>query len=255
MKTVILAGGFGTRLAEETEVRPKPMVEIGGHPILWHIMHHYLSYGFHEFVVALGYKSEFIKQYFLNYHSVARDLQIDLRTGKTEYFGEQVEDWSVSLIDTGLASNTGGRVLRLKPHLENETFMLTYGDGVSTVDIDALLAFHHQHGKIGTITAVRPAGRFGTVDIDNGTVLEFEEKSQARAGWINGGFMVFEPGIFRYLHDDSNVLEADALVQLARDGELCAYQHEGYWQCMDTLRDKRLLESLWNSGEAPWKIW
>ncbi len=257
MKVVILAGGLGTRLSEETEIRPKPMVEIGGHPILWHIMRHYAAYNHNEFFVALGYKGEVIRRYFLDYHYMNRELlTIELSTGKVEMSGSDVgEDWIVHLPNTGQSTNTGGRVKRMKPWIKNETFMMTYGDGVSSVDLDALLKFHKERGCIATMTAVRPTARFGTLELENNAVTSFVEKSQIKEGWINGGFFVFEPAIFDYIDGDETVMEADVLEQLASEGQLAAYLHEGFWQCMDTLRDKRYLESLWQSGGAPWKLW
>lgn len=255
MKVVILAGGFGTRLSEETDVRPKPMVEIGGFPILWHIMQQYLKQGFIDFFVALGYKGDFIKRYFVDYHVMSRDMKIAVTDGHLEIFDGPAKEWNVNLIDTGLHSNTGGRLKRLEEYLTNETFMLTYGDGVSNVDLRALLSYHQSHGKIATITAVRPPARFGGLDLQGDRVVNFVEKSQIREGWINGGFMVFEPGIFRYLEGDHTILESHTLECLAQEGQLYAYRHEDFWQCMDTLRDKRYLEAMWQQGNAPWKIW
>ncbi len=255
MNVVILAGGFGTRLSEETVVKPKPMVEIGGKPILWHIMNIYSAYGFNEFIIALGYKGEMIKEYFLNYYYNQSDLIIDLKSGKVSAENNNFKDWVVHLVDTGLNSMTGGRLHRLKDRLKGETFMLTYGDGVSNVDLKKLVEFHEFHGKIATVTAVRPSARFGGMKFDGNNVIEFTEKPQTGEGWINGGFFVFEPAVFDYLHGDDTVLEADPLENLAKDGQLMAYKHEGFWQCMDTLRDKKLLEELWESGNAPWKVW
>lgn len=255
MKVVILAGGLGTRLAEETTVRPKPMVEIGGKPILWHIMNIYGSHGYREFIIALGYKGEVIKEYFLNYYYHQSDLSINLSTGRVSATNGNIKDWNVRLVDTGLHSMTGGRVHRLREHLGGETFMLTYGDGVSNIDINALVDFHRSHGKIATVTAVRPAARFGGMRFNGHGVEEFKEKPQTGEGWINGGFFVFEPGLFDYLHGDDTVLEGDPLENLAKDGQLMAYKHEHFWQCMDTLRDKHLLDKFWESGNAPWKVW
>lgn len=255
MKVVILAGGLGTRLAEETELRPKPLVEVGGKPILWHILKHYSHYGFREFCLALGYKGEAVKRYFLDYHRLSGQLTVDLARGTDSVSDPAAEDWLVHLVDTGVQTNTGGRVLRLRPWLEGGTFLLTYGDGVSDIDLGALLAFHRAHGRLATITAVRPPSRFGGLVFEGDRVAEFSEKPQVGEGWINGGFMVLEPGVFNYLSGDSDSLEAVALERLAADGELCAYRHEGFWQCMDTLREKRLLESLWEEGHAPWKVW
>lgn len=255
MKVVILAGGLGTRLSEETVVKPKPMVEIGGKPILWHIMNIYSSHGFNEFVIALGYKGEVIKEYFLNYYNHNSDLTIFLKTGEVKASKNCYRDWIVHLIDTGLDSMTGGRLHRLKEKLQDETFMLTYGDGVSNIDINKLLEFHKSHGKIATVTAVRPSARFGGMKFNGDRVIEFTEKPQTGEGWINGGFFVFEPKVFDYLHGDDAILEREPLENLAKDGQLIAYKHEGFWQCMDTMRDKQLLEKLWESGKAPWKIW
>jgi glucose-1-phosphate cytidylyltransferase len=254
VKVVILAGGLGTRLSEETVVKPKPMVEIGGRPILWHIMNLYGHHGYKEFIVALGYKGEVIKEYFIDYYNHQSDLTVDLKSGAVTTSNCYAKDWLIHLIDTGIKSMTGGRFYRLKNRLSNETFMLTYGDGVSDVDINKLVAFHRSHGKIATVTAVRPTARFGGIIFDGDKVCDFKEKPQAGEGWINGGFFVFEPAIFDYLHGDDTVLEADPLERLAKDGQLMAYRHEGFWQCMDTLRDKLHLEELWNT-KAPWKVW
>lgn len=256
MKTVILCGGLGTRLSEETSLRPKPMVEIGARPILWHIMKSYAAHGFDEFVLALGYKGEYIKDYFLNYHPRTSDLTVRLATGEVIFKNPTAEDWSVSLVDTGAQSMTGGRLHRLEPLLrEHGTFMLTYGDGVANVDIRKLVEFHKKHGKIATITAVRPPARFGELVMNGDSIEAFKEKPQTGAGWINGGFFVFEPGIFDYLHGDATVLEESPLEKLANDGQLKAYRHDGFWQCMDTLRDRNALDNLWQSGHAPWKNW
>jgi len=255
MKVVILAGGLGTRLSEETELRPKPMVDIGERPILWHIMKSYATQGFKEFFVALGYKGEVIKRYFLDYHGMSKSVTIDVATGRASFHESEVDDWKVHLMDTGLKTSTGGRVKRLQPWLEDGTFMLTYGDGVSDVDMNQLLAFHRKQGKIATLTAVRPPARFGALNFDGDMVTEFMEKPQIGEGWINGGFMCLEPRIFSYMKDDDDSLEADVLTRLARDRELVAYRHDRFWQSMDTLRDVRLLESLWQSGRAPWRNW
>jgi len=255
MKVVILAGGLGTRLSEETELRPKPMVDIGERPILWHIMKSYATQGFKEFFVALGYKGEVIKRYFLDYHGMSKSVTIDVATGRASFHESEVDDWKVHLMDTGLKTSTGGRVKRLQPWLEDGTFMLTYGDGVSDVDMNQLLAFHRKQGKIATLTAVRPPARFGALNFDGDMVTEFMEKPQIGEGWINGGFMCLEPRIFSYMKDDEDSLEADVLTRLAKDRELVAYRHDRFWQSMDTLRDVRLLESLWQSGRAPWRNW
>lgn len=255
MKVIVLAGGFGTRLAEETEVRPKPMIEIGGRPILWHILKHYAHYGFREFFMALGYKGDIIKRYFIDYYTLNGSMTIDLAKGRMERHGRDCEEWAVHLIDTGLETNTGGRIKRLESSLKDGTFMVTYGDGVGDVDLQDLLRFHRSHNHIATVTAVRPPSRFGGLIFEGDLVADFTEKPQIGEGWINGGFMVFEPAIFRYLEGDQSSLESDALERLAAARQLAAYRHEGFWQCMDTLRDKRLLERLWQEGRAPWKVW
>ena len=260
MKVGILAGGVGSRLAEETVVRPKPMVEVGGRPILWHIMMHYATYGFKEFVVALGYKGEQIKRYMADYCSLASDLRISLKTGRVERCngdnGEHgSEDWLVDLIDTGQQTNTGGRIKRLSSHLGSGTFMLTWGDGVSNVNLTDLLKFHRSHGRIATVTAVRPPARFGRLELDGNRVARFDEKPLAGEAWINGAFFVLEPQVFDYIAGDATLFEREPLERLAGDGQLMAYQHDGFWQCMDTMRDKVRLESLWASGDPPWKIW
>ena len=255
MKIVVLCGGLGTRLSEETDVRPKPMVEIGGRPILWHIMRGYAAHGFNEFVLALGYKSDVIKRYFLDYYHLQSHLTVSLMTGAVTAHDGGREEWTVHLVDTGLNTQTGGRVKRLASWLGNETFMLTYGDGVSDVDVDALLRFHRRHRRIATVTAVRPPARFGGLAFKGELVSEFIEKPQIGEGWINGGFFVFEPGIFDYIKGDDTYLERDPLENLAEDGKLVAYRHDGFWQCMDTLRDVRLLAELWENGTAPWKKW
>lgn len=255
MQVVILAGGLGTRLAEETEVKPKPMVEIGGQPILWHIMKHYAHYGYKEFFVATGYRGEVIKRYFLDYYNLNGSLSIDFSNGQLQMRDKGCEDWIVHLMDTGLRTMTGGRLKRLQPWLADGTFMLTYGDGVSNVNLHDLLRFHRSHGRLATVTAVRPPARFGGLVFDGDLVVEFTEKPQIGEGWINGGFFVFEPDVFGYLKGDETVLESDALEHLAADGQLAAYRHEHFWQCMDTLRDKRLLEGLWDENKAPWRVW
>ncbi len=255
MNVVILAGGLGTRLSEETELKPKPMVEIGGRPILWHIMKHYAHYGFSEFFIALGYRGEIIKRYFLDYYGLNGSMTIHLADGKVDVHKRECEDWIVHLMDTGQETNTGGRVKRLEKWLRGDTFMVTYGDGVSDIDLQKLLKFHRQHGRVATVAAVRPPARFGGLVFDNDLLTDFIEKPQAGEGWINGGFLVFEPKIFEYLEDDHSSLESDALERLAADQQLVAYPHEDFWQCMDTLRDVRLLESLWHERRAPWKVW
>jgi glucose-1-phosphate cytidylyltransferase len=255
MKVVVLAGGQGTRLAEETATRPKPMVEIGGKPLLWHIMHIYSSHGFNEFLVACGYKGEMIKEYFHNIFIHSNDYVVDLKDGSLKVLNTSGTDWRIGVIDTGLHTQTGGRIRRLKPWIGDERFMVTYGDGLGPVDVAALVRFHEAHGKLATVTAVRPPARFGGLAIDGDTVREFSEKPQTGEGWINGGFFVFEPGVFDYFQDDDTVLEREPLEQLAAEGELMAFRHEAFWQPMDTIREKQLLESLWSRGDAPWKTW
>ena len=255
MKVAFLAGGLGTRISEETENKPKPMVEIGGQPILWHIMMHYYQYGFKDFTVALGYKGAVIKKYMVDYCALNSNLTVDLRNGDVKTHGGYQLDWNVDLIDTGLMTNTGGRIKRLAPYVGRETFMLTWGDGVSDVNLHELLAFHRSHGKLATLTAVRPPARFGHLDLQGDKICEFSEKPQTKEGWINGAFFVLEPEIFDYIDGDATQWEKEPLEKLARDGQLMAYKHEGFWQCMDTLRDKHRLEALWASGNAPWKTW
>jgi glucose-1-phosphate cytidylyltransferase len=256
MKTLLLAGGFGTRLSEETDIRPKPMVEIGGKPILWHIMKTYSHHGFNEFVVLLGYKGYSIKEYFANYFLHQSDITIDLVNNTTEVHSSKAEPWKITLEDTGLNTMTGGRVKRAKKYVGNETFMLTYGDGVSDVDIKALLAFHKSHGKLATVTAVQPSGRFGALALEeDDTVRSFAEKPKGDGAWINGGFFVFEPEVFDYIAGDATILERDPLEKLAANGQLVAYKHHGFWQPMDTLRDKNELNAKWDAGQARWKVW
>ena len=255
MKVAILAGGVGSRLAEETEIKPKPMVEIGGRPILWHITKHYYHYGSTDFVIALGYKGEFIKKYMVDYCSLNGDLRVELKSGKVQSQGTHVPDWRVDLVDTGVSTLTGGRIKRLAPFIGNETFMLTWGDGVSDVDLKKLLAFHRSHGKLATLTAVRPPARFGHLVFDGDRIEQFSEKPQTGEGWINGAFFVLEPQVFDYIDGDETQWEREPLEQLSRDGQLMAYRHTSFWQCMDTLRDKKLLEDLWHHGGAPWKLW
>ncbi len=257
MKVAILAGGVGTRLAEETEIKPKPMVEIGGRPILWHIMMYYAHYGFKEFVIALGYKGDFIKKYMVDYSSLNSNLTVNLGNGNVDVHNGngQIHDWNVDLIDTGYDTLTGGRIKRLRPYLGDGTFMLTWGDGVSNVDLHELLKYHRSHRKLATVTAVRPTARFGRLEIKDGQVVEFSEKPQLREGWINGAFFVLEPGIFDYIEGDGTQWEREPMERLAKDGQLMAYHHTGFWQCMDTLRDKKLLNDLWEQGNPSWKIW
>lgn len=253
MKVIILAGGLGTRLQEETTIKPKPMVDIGGRPLLWHIMSIYSAYGFKDFIIASGYKGEVIKNYFLNYYYLRNDFSVCLDSGKIDVHDGKREDWTVNMIDTGIDTQTGGRLKRLKNWISSDTFMLTYGDGVSDIKIDELVAFHQKHGKLATITAVRPPARFGGLSFEGDFVARFEEKPQIGEGWINGGFFVFKPGIFDYIDNDDTLLERAPLEKLAQDGELVAYRHEGFWQSMDTLRDVRLLESLCAKGNPPWR--
>ncbi len=255
MKAIILAGGLGTRLSEETETRPKPLVEIGGRPILWHILKIYASYGFKDFLVACGYKGEMIKEYFHNYHIRHNDYFINLRDGTCEVINSNGDDWQIGVIDTGINTQTGGRILRLRDLIGDQTFMVTYGDGVGNVDISALVKFHQSHGKLATVTAVRPPARFGAIRLEGNSVGKFSEKPQTEAGWISGGFFVFEPQILDYLDDDQTILERTPLEQLADENQLMAYRHTGFWHPMDTLRDKRLLEEHWSSGQAEWKTW
>lgn len=255
MKVAILAGGLGSRLAEETAVKPKPMVEIGGKPILWHIMKIYAHYGFSDFVVALGYKGEVIKKYMVEYLTLSGDFTVDLKNGHMVYHQERDCDWSVQLIDTGLHSMTGGRVKRLAPHLGDGTFMLTWGDGLADLDINRLLAFHRSHGKLATVTAVRPSARYGRLELQGERVAVFSEKPQTAAGWINGAFFVLEPQVLDYIDGDDTQFERQPLERLARDGQLMAYRHHAFWQCMDTLREKHILENYWQSGKPPWKVW
>lgn len=254
MKVVILAGGFGTRLAEMTDMIPKPMVPVGGRPILWHIMNIYAAKGFKDFVVALGYKAEVIKQYFLNYSSLNADFTVDMASGIINWHNPCQLDWRVTLVDTGLETMTGGRVGRLREFLGNEKFMLTYGDGVADVDVADLLAFHNKHGKMVTVTTVHPGARFGELDLDGNQVRSFKEKPQTGQGWINGGFFVIEPGFLDLIENDATVLEREPLEMAAKRGELVAYKHEGFWQCMDTVRDRQYLEELWKTQNAPWKF-
>jgi len=257
MKVLLLAGGFGTRLSEETEMRPKPMVEIGGKPILWHIMKIYSKYGFNEFVVLLGYKGYYIKEYFTNYFLHQSDVTIDMLNGKMEVLNNSSEPWKVTLLDTGIDSMTGGRIKRAQEIVGNEPFMLTYGDGVSDINIEELINFHKSHGKAMTMTSAQPDGRFGALDLSNDNqVLEFQEKPKGDGSWINAGFFVCEPKVFDYITEgDTTVFEQSPLIKLARDGEIFAYKHDGFWMPMDTLRDKNTLQKFWEGGKAPWKVW
>ena len=256
MKAVILAGGLGSRLSEETAVKPKPMVEIGGKPILWHIMNLYAAYGVDEFIIALGYRSEVVKEYFLNFYALNNNITVDLATGGTTVHDGNQPRWKVHLVDTGLHTQTGGRVKRIERWLgDNETFLMTYGDGVADVDLRKLIRFHESHGKLATVTTVRPPARFGGIVFEGERVAEFTEKPQTGEGWINGGFFVLNRGVIKYIDGDATLWERDPMERLAADGQLMAYRHEGFWQPMDTLREKRLLEDLWTSGSAPWKVW
>lgn len=255
MKTIILAGGLGTRLAEETSARPKPMVEIAGRPMLWHIMNIYARHGFKDFVVACGYRGDIIKEYFANFAIHNNDLQIDLKTGKTQILNSATPDWNITLADTGLETLTGGRLRRLKPWLGQQTFMLTYGDGLANINLPELVAFHRAHKKLATVTAVPPAPRFGSLELAGEKVCRFSEKPRHSEDWINGGFFVFEPAVLDYIEGDATSLERAPLERLAADGQLMAYRHDGFWHAMDTLRDKIYLDSLWRDGNAPWKTW
>lgn len=253
MKAVILAGGLGTRIAEESDTRPKPMVEVGGRPLLWHIMKMYAQHGVKDFVICLGYKGYVIKEFFFNYYRHMSDMRIDLGSGAHEILSSQSEDWRITLIDTGADTMTGGRLKRVAPHLDNETFCMTYGDGLSDVDIGAEIAFHRRHGKLATVCAVQPPGRFGVLGIDHGKMVSsFEEKPSDEIGWINGGFFVLEPAAIEYVAGDAISWEREPLAGLARDGQLAAFQHTGFWRPCDTLRDKRELQAHWDSGNAPW---
>lgn len=256
MKVVILAGGFGTRISEESHLKPKPMLEIGGKPILWHIMKSYATHGFNEFIICAGYKQHVIKEWFANYFLHNSDITFDFTNGDEVIVHNQFcESWKVTVIDTGLNTMTGGRIKRIKKYLDNEPFLLTYGDGLADIDIMKSLEFHNSHGKLMTMSAVLPEGRFGIMDISENRINSFREKSQEDAGWINGGFMVCSPKIIDYIKDDSTMLEREPIEKIASEGQLMSYKHSGFWQCMDTLRDKEKLEDLWNSGNAPWKVW
>lgn len=256
MKVVILAGGFGTRISEESHLRPKPMIEIGDKPILWHIMKIYSHYGFNDFIICAGYKQDYIKDYFYNYFMRCSDVTFDYADGgKIIIHNTEMDPWKVTVVDTGLTTMTGGRIKRIKKYVNNETFMLTYGDGVTDAPIDKILEFHKSHRKAITLTAVHPAGRFGIMDIENDQVKSFREKSASDVGWVNGGFMVLEPSVFDYIEGDETVFEKEPIEKMCRDGQLMAYKYSGYWQCMDTMRDKEELEKLWNTKNAKWKKW
>jgi glucose-1-phosphate cytidylyltransferase len=255
MKAVILAGGFGTRLSEESRLRPKPMVEIGGSPVLWHIMKIYSAHGIDEFIVCLGYKGYLIKEYFANYSLHTSDITLDLARNTTEIHRRYAEPWRITLVDTGEDTQTGGRLGRVRRYVADETFCFTYGDGVSDVDVTALIEFHRRQGRLATVTAVQPPGRFGAMDIEGQRITRFEEKPQGDGSWISGGFFVLEPGVFDYVDGDETVWERGPMERLARDGQMSAYVHRGFWQPMDTLRDKTRLEELWSTGNAPWKVW
>jgi glucose-1-phosphate cytidylyltransferase len=257
MKVVILAGGFGTRISEESHLVPKPMIEVGEKPILWHIMKHYSFYGYNEFIICCGYKQYIIKQFFADYYLHMSDVTFDFTLGsKMIVHNNNAEPWKVTLIDTGINTMTGGRIKRVKDYIGNESFMLTYGDGVSDVDIKKLVEFHYAHKKIATITAIQPGGRFGMLDIDAAeSINSFKEKSKEDGGWINGGFMVLNPEMIDYIDSDTTVFEMEPLERVSLEGQLMAYRHHGFWQCMDTMRDKELLEKLWTNSQAPWKVW
>lgn len=257
MKVVILAGGLGTRISEESHLKPKPMIEVGDAPILWHIMKYYSSYGFNEFIICCGYKGYVIKEYFADYYLHRSDVTFDFANNNEMIIHNNVaEPWKVTVVDTGLHTMTGGRLKRIQKYVGDQTFMMTYGDGVSDIDLDALLEFHRVHKRAATLTAIQPGGRFGVLDIDdNEIVRQFSEKAKEDGGWINAGFMVLEPEVFDYIEGDDTFFEKEPLENLALDGKLAAYRHEGFWKCMDTMRDKGMLDELWNSGQAPWKRW
>jgi len=255
VRVAILAGGWGTRFAEETDVRPKPMIEIGDKPILWHIMMQYYASGFKDFAIALGYKGDVIKRWMIEFAQFQGDLRISTASGEVRRFYPETPEWNIDLVETGLYTNTGGRVKALADNIGRERFFLSWGDGVSDIDLNALLAFHEAHGKLATMTVVHPPARFGHVELHDNHITEFNEKPQAAEGWINGGYFVLEPGIFDYIEGPDTAFERAPLEHLARDGQLMAFKHDGFWQCMDTLRDKRLLNKIWDTGEAPWATW
>lgn len=256
MKVVILAGGYGTRISEESHTRPKPMIEIGGMPILWHIMKHYSYYGHNDFIICAGYKQAMIKEWFDNYTLNTSDVLFDFSLGEKKVIGKsRAENWRVSIIDTGLDTKTGGRLLKIKDYIGDNTFLLTYGDGVGNVDINEAIKFHKSQGKAVTVTAVRPEGRFGILELDGDEIKSFREKKREDAGWINGGFMVVEPEALDYIENPDTMFEAEPLMRIAEEGELCCYRHNGFWQCMDTMRDKERLEAFCKSDKIPWKVW
>jgi len=255
MKAVILAGGYGTRISEETHLKPKPMIEIGGMPILWHIMKNYSTYGINDFVIPCGYKGYIIKEYFANYFLHMSDVTFDMKNNSMEVHNKHAEPWKITLVDTGINTMTGGRLKRIKSYLDDESFCFTYGDGLSDVKIDELILFHKQNNRFATVTAIQPPGRFGTLNIDNDRVLDFQEKPSGDGNWINGGFFVLEPKIFDYIKDDSTVWEHEPLEKLSNENKLSAYKHTGFWHPLDTLRDKNFLEEMWKTGKAPWKKW
>ena len=255
MKAVILAGGFGTRISEETNLKPKPMIEIGGMPILWHIMKIYSSYGINEFVICCGYKGYVVKEYFANYFLHMSDVTFDMKNNKMEVNQKFAESWKVTLVDTGLNTMTGGRLKKIQKYLDNETFCFTYGDGLANIDLKKLINFHKKSNSFATLTAVQPPGKYGALNLNNNKVIKFEEKPAGDGSWINGGFFVLEPEIFNYLKDDSTVWEKEPLEKMAKQNKVAAYKHDGFWQALDTLRDKNHLQSLWDSNKAPWKVW
>lgn len=255
MKVVILAGGFGTRISEESHLKPKPMVEIGERPILWHIMKYYSEYGYHDFIICLGYKQYVVKEFFADYFLHTSDVTFDLANNQMQVHNNYAEPWKVTLVDTGLNTMTGGRIKRVREYIGEETFMLTYGDGVSNVDLDALVAFHKNHGKTATVTGVNIGQRFGVLEVEDGAIHAFREKDDDDGRMVNGGFMVMEPGVFDYIEGDDTVFEKEPLQRMAKDRQLMAFSHDGFWRCMDTQRDKQQLEEMWLSGRAPWRIW
>ncbi len=255
MKVVILAGGLGSRIGDENELKPKPMIEIGGRPILWHIMKLFSTQGFNQFIIALGIKGEIVKRYLVDYAALHSNLTVDLKTGKVTLLDEPDQDWMVELIDTGLKTQTGGRIKRLAEHINNQTFILTWGDSLSDIDLRRLVEFHQSHGKLATVTAVRPTARYGTMVFEGEQVVEFSSRPQLNEGWMNGGYFVLNPGVFNYIDGDDTVWEHDPLERLAKDGQLMAYKHDSFWFCLDTARERYILENLWQLNQAPWKVW